>query len=172
MAIGYRSQFRNRLVYLVKRNVTLTYSPFYFNQQSNGTSEGLVSNYTNSSGTAIPQGTPVSLTGSQDLIAPTDVTSQSSVSRFVGIAQFRIPGNANGPVISNGRLLNLGGYSFSIGDSIWIGLSGIIQNVRPDYGVTGFATGDYVYFVGTITQNESNNLQQDLVILPQLIGQL
>ena len=150
----------------------MTYSPFFFSQQSTASSTGIVSNYTNSSATAIPQGTPVSLTGSQDLIAPTDVTSQASISAFVGIAQFRIAGNGNGPVISNGRLMNLNGYSFSIGDSIWIGVGGIIQNVRPDDGVTGFASGDYVYYVGTVAQNESNSLQQDLIVIPQLIGQL
>lgn len=150
----------------------MSYSPFSFYQQGTGTSLGLVTNYTNSSGTAIPQGTPVSLTGSGDLIAPTDVTNQSSVSSFVGIAQFRINGSANGPVISNGRLQILTGYSFSIGDSIFIGVGGIIQNVRPDYGVTGFSAGDYVYYIGTVVANETTPLDQDLVIMPQLIGEL
>lgn len=151
----------------------MTYSPFFFSQQSTASSTGIVSNYTNNSGTAIPQGTPVSSTGTQDMIAPTDVTSQASVSAFVGIAQFRIPGNANGPVISNGRLLNLSlTYGFAIGQAIWIGLSGTIQNTRPDDGVTGFGPGDFVYYVGIIVQNETNSLQQDLVIIPQLIGQL
>jgi hypothetical protein len=151
----------------------MTYSPFYFSQQGTGTSMSLVTNYTNSSSVnPIPQGTPVSLTGTADFIAPTDVTSQASISAFVGVAQFRIAASGNGPVLSNGRLQNLTGWSFSIGNSIWIGLSGILQSTRPDYGVTGFATGDYVYYIGTIVQNESNSLQQDLVVLPQLIGEL
>jgi hypothetical protein len=151
----------------------MTYSPFYFNQQGNGTGIGLVTNYSNSdSVNPIPQGTPVSLTGTADMIAPTDVTSQASIQSFVGFAQFRIAASGNGSVISNGRLLNLTGYSFSIGDSIWISATGSIQNTRPDVGVTGFTTGDYVYYVGTISQNESNSLQQDLVIMPQLMGQL
>lgn len=100
------------------------------------------------------------------------MTSQTSIQAFVGVAQFRIAGNGNGPILSNGRLLNLTGYSFSIGDSIWISVSGSLQNTRPDDGVTGFSPGDYVYFVGTIAQNESNALQQDLIVIPQLIGEL
>jgi len=150
----------------------MSYSPFSFNQQGTGTGIALVSNYTNSTSTPIPQGTPLSLVGTGDQVAPTDVTSQASVSAFVGCAQTRIAGNANGPVVSNGRLQNITGYSFSIGNSIFIGLSGILQNTRPDYGVTGFAAGDYVYYIGTIVANEENPTNQDLIIMPQLIGEL
>jgi len=151
----------------------MSYNPLTSGSQLNASSNAIVTNYTNASvSVAIPQGTPCSLTGSSDQIAPTDVTSQSSIAAFVGIAQFRIAASANGPVLSNGRLLNITGYSFSIGDSIWVGVGGIIQNVRPDDGVTGFGPGNYVYYVGTVTQNESNALQQDLVVMPQLIGEL
>jgi hypothetical protein len=94
------------------------------------------------------------------------------VAAFVGVAQFRIAGSSSGPVLSNGRLLNLTGYSFSIGDSIWISISGSLQNTRPDDGVTGFNPGDWIYYVGTVSQNESNALQQDLVVMPQLMGEL
>jgi hypothetical protein len=152
----------------------MTYSPFSFNQQGTGTSVGIVSSYTNSSSVnPIPQGTPCSLTGTADQIAPTDATNQTSVASFVGLAQFRIPASGNGPVISNGRLLNLASsWGFSVGNSIWIGLGGIIQSTRPDTGITGFGSGDFIYFIGNIVQNESNSLQQDLVVIPQLIGEL
>lgn len=151
----------------------MSYNPLYVGAQSSGSSIGIVTNYTNSSSVnPIPQGTPLSLTGTADQVAPTDVSSQASISAFVGIAQFRIAASSSGAVISNGRLLNLSGYSFSIGDSIWMGISGNIQNTRPNYGVTGFASGDFVYYIGTVVQNEDNALQQDLVIMPQLIGEL
>lgn len=151
----------------------MAYNPLTNGFQSKISSIAIVTNYTNASASvAIPQGTPCSLTGTADQIEPTDVTNQNSVSAFVGIAQFRIPASGNGPVLSNGRLQNLTGFSFSIGDSIWISVSGSLQNVRPSEGVTGFFSGDFVYYVGTLAQNESNFLQQDLIVMPQLIGEL
>jgi hypothetical protein len=149
----------------------MSYNPLATGSQLNASS--IVTNYTNASSIdPIPQGTPLSLTGTADLVSPTDVSSQSSIAAFVGVAQFRIPASGNGPVLSHGRLQNLQGYSFSIGDSIWISITGSLQNIRPDVGVTGFAESDFVYFLGTISQNESNALQQDLVAMPQLIGEL
>jgi hypothetical protein len=151
----------------------MSYNPLTVGSQLNASSISLVTNYSNASSVdPIPQGAPVSLTGTADQIAPTDVTSQTSVSAFVGVAQFRIAPSGNGPVLAAGRLLNLTGFSFSIGDSIWISISGSIQNMRPDDGVTGFGPDDYVYSIGTIAQNESNALQQDLIVMPQLMGQL
>lgn len=150
----------------------MTYSPFFFIQQGLGTSVALVTNYKNGTGSAIAQGTAVSKTGVADQVAPTDPTSDTSVHSFIGFAQFRIPAGTLGPVITGGRLENLTGYSFSIGDSIWIGLNGIIQNVRPDYGVTGFTSGDFVVFGGVIVQNEDDPSNQDFQVIPQLIGEL
>ena len=150
----------------------MSFNPLYVGNQSLGTSVALVTNYTNGTGSAIAQGTAVSKTGVADQIAPTDPTSDSSVHSFVGFAQARIPANTLGPVILSGRLENLTGYSFSIGDSIWIGLSGIIQNVRPQDGVTGFAEGDFVVFAGVIVENSNNPSNQDLQCIPQLVGEL
>lgn len=154
----------------------MSFNPLYVGAQSTGTSIALVSNYTNSSATPIPQGTPVSKTGAADLIAPTDVSDQTSVQRFVGYAQFRIGANALGPVISGGRLQTLTGYSFSIGDSIYISTTGSLQNTKPVDGngnpVAPFTSGDSMIFSGVIVQNETNPSNQDLQILTQVLGVL
>ena len=150
----------------------MTYSPFYFSPQSTGTSIAIVTNYYNNTGSAIAQGVAVSKTGTADQIAPTDPTSDTSVHAFVGFAQFHLPNATLGPIISSGRLETLTGYSFSLGQSIWIGLNGVIQNTRPDYAVTGFATGDFIMYAGVIVQNELNPINQDLLLMPQLVGEL
>ena len=152
--------------------ILMSYNPNFVGSQSLGSSIAMVSDYTNGTGTAIPQGVAVSKTGVGDQIAPTDPTNDVSVHAFVGFAQFRIPAATLGPVISGGRLENLTGYSFAIGDSIWVGLGGVIQNVRPDYGITGFTAGDFVIFAGVVVQNVKNALNQDLQVMPQLIGEL
>jgi hypothetical protein len=151
---------------------TMSYNPLYVGSQALGSSVALVTNYTNSTASAIPQGVAVSSTGVADQIAPTDPTSDTSVHAFVGLAQARIPASSSGPVISGGRLEILTGYSFSIGNSIWMGLNGVPQSTRPDYGVTGFTSGDWVVFLGVVVQDEANPSDQDLQVIPQLIGQL
>lgn len=152
----------------------MSYTPFYFDQQSTGSSVALVTNYYNSTGIAIPQGTPVSATGTLNYVEPTDVTSQTSVQSFVGYAQYRIPNGSLGPVISGGRLENMTGYSFSLGDAIYISTTGSLQNTKPTDSdgnpVAPFVSGDFIIFCGCVVQNEANPSNQDLQILTQIIG--
>jgi hypothetical protein len=153
----------------------MTYSPFFFNQQSTGSSVALVTQYYNNTGTAIAQGVPVSATGTANYVAPTDVTSQTSVQAFVGYAQARIPTGSLGNVISGGRLENLQGYSFSIGDSIYMSVLGTyLQNTSPVDSngdpVAPFVSGNWIVFSGVIVQNELNPSLQDLQILTPVIG--
>jgi hypothetical protein len=152
------------------------YSPFFFGPQSTGSSIALVTNYYNNTGSTIAQGTPLSATGTSNYVAPTNVTSEASVQAFVGYAQFRIPNASLGPVISAGRLENLQGYSFSIGNPIYISTTGSLQNTYPvdadGNPVAPFTAGDYMVFCGVIVQNQSNPSLQDLQILTQTIGVL
>jgi hypothetical protein len=152
----------------------MSYSPFSFNPQSTGSSRQLLTNYYNNTGSAIPQGTPVSVTGTANYITPTDVTSQASVQAFVGYAYVRLPNSSLGPIISGGRLQNLQGYSFSIGDAIYISTTGSLQNTKPTDSngnpVAPFTEGDFSVFSGVIVQNETNPSLQDLQILTQVIG--
>lgn len=152
----------------------MSYNPLYVGSQALGSSVALVTNYFNNTGSSIAQGTPLSATGTANHIAPTDVTSQISVQAFVGYAQFRIANASLGSVISGGRLENLAGYSFSIGNSIYISTGGSLQNTSPvdsnGNPVSPFVAGNYIVFSGVIVQNESNPSLQDLQILTQVIG--
>lgn len=147
----------------------MAYTPTLFG--STATVSASSSQYQNGSGSTLAQGTPVSVNGSGQII-PTNVTSQSSVEAFVGYVSTSIAISAVGTVISNGRLQNLTGYSFTIGQAIYIGIGGILQNTQPTYGVTGFNTGDSVVFCGVVVKNTTNPSNQDLQILTQVIGVL
>ena len=136
---------------------------------SNSTS--IATGYVNGSGSTIAQGAPVSVNGSGQIVL-TDVTSTTSVQAFVGYATASIAPSASGSVTSNGRLQNLSGYAFSTGDAIYIGIGGILQNTKPDYGVTGFTAGDTVVFCGVVVNNVLNPAHQDLQLLTQVIGVL
>lgn len=153
----------------------MTYSPFYYNQQGTGSARQLLTNYFNNTGIAIPQGAPCStkLDGSLEL---TDVTSQTSVQAFVGYAYNRIPNGMDGIIISGGRLQNLQGYSFSVGDAIYISVGGSLQNTKPidinGNPIAPFTSGDFMIFCGVIVKNETNNTQIDLQILTQNFGEI
>jgi hypothetical protein len=148
----------------------MSYSPLYFAPQGGGTSIATVTNYTNATISMIAQGTPVS-TNTFGLVAPTDVTSQTSVQALVGYAQVRMPASSSGPVISNGRLENIM-TSFAVGDAIYIGLGGTLINQKPDVGVAGFVEGDFVVFVGVLVQNQTNPSLTDIQLFTQTIGEL
>lgn len=120
---------------------------------------------------------PVSATGTANHITPTDITSQASVQAFVGYAQVRISNASLGPVISGGRLENLQGYGFSLGDAIYFSVLGTyLQNTKPvdsnGNPVAPFVSGNIMVFCGCIVQNETNPSLQDLQILTQVLGAL
>lgn len=148
----------------------MSYSPNFRGTQSNGSSRQVITNYTSSSGSAIPQGMAVYANTSGHIL-PVDPTNQTSVGAMVGYANIRIPSTASGGVISSGRLENIT-TSFSVGDALYVGLDGNPINVKPDYGVAGFSVGDSVIFIGVLVNNEFNPAQTDLQLFTQVIGQL
>ncbi len=119
---------------------------------------------------AIPQAQAVSANGSGS-IGPLDVSSSSSVSNFVGYAISRIPASASGSIISAGRLLNFT-TALSVGTPLYIGTDGNPTNIVPSVGVNGFESGDAVFFLGVLVQNQENHASIDIALFTQLIGTL
>lgn len=151
----------------------MTYSPTYFSPQSTGSSESLITNYTNASGTtAIPQAMCCSV-NSSGTIVPLDVTSQSSVNGLVGYANARIPASATAGVVSNGRLkLYTNSPAYALGTALYVGTDGNPTNVVPVIGSNGFVSGDYVIFMGVVVANEVNPSEFDIALFTQVIGTL
>jgi hypothetical protein len=148
----------------------MSYSPFFFNQNAKGSSRATQAGFQNGSGSTILQSTPVSVnTSSQTL--PLDVTSEASVQAIVGLAGVDTPNGASASVIDNGRLENIT-TSFSVGDAVYAGISTPLINVKPDIGVAGFASGDFVVFIGVVVKNEFNPSLLDLKLMISVIGQL
>lgn len=147
----------------------MAYSPFSFNPESIGTSEGLVTDYTNSSLiTAIPQAQACSIDNTGKL-APLDVSSQSSWNNFVGYAYVRISASSGGPIIANGRLLNIA-TAFAIGTPLYIGKDSNPTNIVPSVGVNGFVSGDAAIFMGVLVKNQTNPSEKDIALFTQVIG--
>ena len=149
----------------------MSFSPFYFNQQSTGSARQILTDYTNASAiTAIPQAQACSVNGS-GLLVPLDVSSQASWQAFVGYANVRIPTSALGSIISNGRLENIT-TSFTAGMPLFIGKDSNPTNIVPSVGVNGFVSGDAVIFMGVLVPNEDNPSELDIALFTQVIGTL
>lgn len=149
----------------------MAYSPFSFNPQSTGTSEALVTNYTNASSiTALSQAQACSINGSGQLV-PLDVSSQASWDNFVGYAYVRIPASSTGPIVANGRLQNFT-TAYAVGTPIYIDTNGNPTNIVPVIGTNGFVSGDAVILMGVLVPNENNPLDIDIAIFTQVFGTL
>lgn len=146
------------------------YSPFFLNQQSNGSSKGTGSNFQSAHGSVMLKALPVSVnTNSQ--IVPVNVSNETSVQAIVGLTNANIPTGANGSVMDTGRLQNVTS-SFAFGDALYIAKDGTLTNVKPEIGVGGFTDGDFVVFIGVLVRNEFNGSLKDIKLMISVIGQL
>lgn len=149
----------------------MSYSPFFFNQNSKGSSRATIANFQNGSGSTLAMAVPVYVNTSSQLM-PLDVTNEVSVQAIVGLTSISIPNSATGSVIDNGRLENIT-TSFAVGDAVYAGKANPLTNIKPDIGdADGFASGDFVVFLGVIVKNEFNPSQLDLKLMISVIGQL
>lgn len=149
------------------------YNPLYRGKISRVPSRANTTGYTNGTLTGMLIGAPVSVDTSSN-IAPTDVSDETSVMRFLGITGEAIPSAASGQVFSNGRASSLASQltGFAYGDPVYIGKSGTLTNIKPDVGVNSFVTGDWVVFLGVVVKNEFDPSEKDIQLLIEVIGQL
>jgi hypothetical protein len=90
---------------------------------------------------------------------------------FQGITPEAILNGQSGAVVVSGRIANVT-TAIAVGSPLWVSLAGSIQSTAPDYGVTGFAIGDFIIKVGALAQNPTNPSQIDLIVNSSLRGQL
>jgi hypothetical protein len=146
----------------------MTYSPNFFNIQSNGTSRGIVTNF--QAATNLSKCTPVSVNTNSQLVL-VNISSESLVQAIVGLTNIYIPSGASGPVIDSGRIEDIS-TSFAIGDAVYINFDGTLTNVKPDLDVAGFSSGMFCVFVGVVVKNEFNPSLKDIKLMISVIGQL
>jgi hypothetical protein len=143
----------------------MTYRPYKDLKTS-----GIQINYTNSSGSTISKGTPVcqKITGSIDFV---DVSVESDAFSFIGIVGSDISNLLKGPVATNGRVEDVT-VTGSFGDSLYVSKTGSLTTIKPEIGLGGFLSLDFVLRVGVIVKNETNPLLKDIILDVQRVGQL
>jgi hypothetical protein len=147
----------------------MTYSPS-FTGSTGAASKVIQTTFTSGTGLTLSKATPVSINASSQIIA-IDVSSETSVYRLVGLCGADIAGAATGNVVDTGRLENVI-LGYSVGDPLYVSKSGFLTNVKPDIGVGGFLSGDWVIFVGLLIKNDSDPLKKDIKLMLSIVGQL
>lgn len=143
----------------------MAYNPF--TRQSNQVSTGRFNQ--NATGSALPQGTPVKATASG--LATVDVSVEADVDALMGVLKSASANGTQGQVISSGTIENIS-TPFPVGSALYISKLGTLTNIKPSIGVNGFAESDWVVFIGKVALNNDNNLNKDLLVLVQVMGQL
>jgi hypothetical protein len=149
------------------------YNPVWQGSTGVGSSRQTKTLYQNGTAFTISAATPVSQ-GTGLNILPVDVTDESSVEKFVGLADIDILSTASGLVVSDGRIENIpAGLGLATGDALWVGITpGSLTNVKPSLGVGGWSEGMFVIFIGVVVQNQFNPFEQDIQIFKQIVGEL
>lgn len=152
----------------------MAYNPNFRGNVAKASSRQNKTGYQNGTGSTITQTTPVSKTGTTNHVAPTDVSDEDSVERFVGLFDSDTPSAASNLVVTDGRAESIpSSLGFAIGDTLWLGPTpGSLTNVKPDLSAPGWASGMFVVFIGVVVENEFNSSQLDIQLCRAPIGQL
>jgi hypothetical protein len=124
--------------------------------------------------TTILRGTPVSINALGSLVA-VDITDEDSAYAFCGIASVDtlVGGSAN--VLTAGSVLYdipaVYGLTGQWGKPIFVSHTGDLTMVKPEIGVGGFLSLDFIVSVGVTTKNTSTGTT-DLILNPRIVGRL
>lgn len=143
----------------------MTYRPYQFIKAS-----GVELSVDNETGGTLTKGTPIRVNslGEMDII---DVSNESHALAVVGILKADTLDGASGIFISSGRVENIT-ITGSFGDSVYVSKSGGLTTTKPEIGVGGFVSLDFVIRIGVIAKNADNPANKDIVMDLNVVGQL
>jgi len=125
----------------------------------------------NGSGGTLNAYVPVSINSSGQLSAVNPSVESSSFSA-IGITTQSIAATAVGNVATCGKVQAVSISGVNLGDTLFVNTNGGLTNIKPSTGVNGFTTGDFIIKIGIIVENTSSPTTMDLVVMPQVVGQL
>lgn len=123
----------------------------------------------NTTGSTIAKCLPVKITASgMDLI---DVSLEADIDAFAGLTRSSVSNLSTGEIVNSGIIMDTG-LSYAAGTRVYVSKSGGVTNLKPDIGVGGFVSGDWVISLGVIALNDSNPALKDLIVFIEVKGQL
>jgi len=123
----------------------------------------------NNTGSTIPIFMPVKITATG--IQTVNPSVEADIDAFAGVTASAITNGSNGFIVSSGLIQNTG-LSYPAGTALWLSKSGGVTNVKPDIGVGGFVSGDWVVKLGVTLLNDSSPLLIDVIVFIEVKGQL
>ncbi len=148
----------------------MTYSPNFTGNATDVPSKSVGDEAPNDTGITITKTTPVGIDGNGD-IATVNVSIEASALSVVGVAAEDILDGEVGDIANSGRVEDIS-TTASNGDVLYVDKNGDLTTTKPTLGVGGFISGDFVIFIGTVTKNQDNALNQDLLVNISVLGQL
>lgn len=148
----------------------MSFSPLFRGSVAKGSTRQLQSTFQNGSLSTLDKGTVVSVDTSGQ-IDKVDVSDENSVLGIVGVLGEDTPSAASGLVVDSGRVEDVS-MAFSVGSALYLDINGDLSDQKPEIGVGGFDSGDFVVFVGVVVKNEFNPTLKDIKIMISVIGQL
>lgn len=124
---------------------------------------------TNMTGSTIPKLMPVKITASG--MALIDPSSEADIDAFAGVTAQSVINGGGGDIVNSGLVTDTG-LSYAAGTRIFVSKSGGVTNVKPDIGVGGFVSGDWIISLGVVSLNESNSILKDVIVFIEVRGQL
>jgi len=123
---------------------------------------------------AILRGYPVSINASGEL-AVADITDEDSSYAFCGVTSIDCLINGTDTVLTAGSVLldipAVFGLNGQYGKHIFVSHTGTLTMVKPEIGVGGFLSQDFILSVGITTKNTAT-ATTDLILNPRIIGRL
>ena len=124
--------------------------------------------------TTILRGTPVSINALGTLTA-VDIANEDSSYAFCGITSVDTLSGGSANVLTAGSVLfdipAAYGLTGQWGKPIFVSHTGDLTMVKPDVGVGGFVSLDFIVNVGITTKNPSTGTT-DLILNPRVVGRL
>lgn len=148
----------------------MTFNPNFTGAGNVRSAQANLTSVQNNTGGTLIKGTPVRINGSGELDV-IDVSIEAEVDGTIGVVFEDILDTNFGDIVSSGRVENIT-TTANVGDKVYISKIGILTNVKPEIGVGGFLSGDFVVKIGVIVKNIDTPANKDLVVGITTIGQL
>lgn len=148
----------------------MSYSPKYTGDKTDALALNVGEDIGNTSGSTLLRATPVRIDGNGNLNT-IDVSVEAQAIAVAGVTLENIIDGTKGALASSGRVLNII-TTANNGDVLYVSKTGGLTNIKPEIGVGGFLSGDFVIRIGVLFKNEDVITQQDLLLNIEVIGQL
>jgi len=125
---------------------------------------------TNNTASTLIKATPVAVNSSGEL-AIIDISDENLSMSFLGLVDNNISDASAGNIVISGLIENIGAVG-ATGNVVYVSKTGGLTTTKPSIGINDFEAEDFVIKVGVLVKNQGDAQLIDIIVVPQIIGQL